>query len=594
MKHYHFGVGAIAISALTGCATAKLDINVDIFEKMPAVEQPLTARKVEEMLQDLGQLQAAADRTIKLKTELASTSVRLFEDAMLLLDTDSLKVEAPTCPQYSFTVSKPDSTEHTPEAKATKVDEEMLRNLEKPHDFRELSSLAQYERCLKKEYDHFQDRYQIAKNALKSYLQAYKMAYNAEVTLLCNRQGWLETDCFEYFEETSVVTSARRGHPKHRRETRYETELIKQPYIVDHTAVMSRLRNYCFSAASMEFESYQPSYLAASHSPYVMSACKSSEDFIPFVVFEVATLDKVADVVSAYKRISAPSLYVNWVGLEHLLNAQIAYLSLKERRQTLELWKRFGRNLQREILALYHRTGLSTQGQHRTLSRAFDDTSIQGSSLKLANELEALRNDLPETASSQAALAGLVKNKSALNDVIDRLQNAGDPVWRMITDASHDAKWNNINKLSFKADGETSIVVIRDNPTRFRTSQAQNNPAVLAQNQLIISRALTDAAIDTVGALSGVPLPQISNTQDNAPVIDQSAQSQTRSDKAVVTEINFQKQTIANLSKELSALLAEIDSVDKASVDELQRLKSKASTTLKAYSDALSIYGAQQ
>lgn len=90
---------------------------------------------------------------------------------------------------------------------------------------------------------------------------------------------------------------------------------------------------------------------------------------------------------------------------------------------------------------------------------------------------------------------------------IDRLQNAGSPIWRIVTDPKNSKKWNKkFSKTYYYAQGNSGVVVVRDTPIKYRVQEATNNPAALVQAQLQVSRAVADAAIQIAGATTGVPL----------------------------------------------------------------------------------------
>ncbi len=368
------------------------------------------------------------------------------------------------------------------------------------------------------------------------------------------------------------------------------TEDGGQPFLIDKDFILQRMRLYLVESAPMGESCVR--IVEGEESKVVRHYCDANRELGHVRLFtdlEVDTLAAVSQVAAAYQKISLPTFYLNWVALEHLMNAQLVALNLERDYEHVMLWQQFSKNLQRELTALASRAGADVST--RTLSRTFDNTSFQGANLTLANELEALRNDMPLSASSQLALEGLVKNKSSLNALIDRLQNAGDPVWRLITDSAYEDNWNNVNSLHFSADGKSSIVVIRDTPTRFRTSNARNNPQVLVENQLIISQAVTQAAIETAGVVTGLRMPPL--TGESAPESQDGASNPQASaqDKVIAARISQKKQALQNLQEELRALISELDSADASSTQAYERLKVKTQAKFSAYAEALALYG---
>lgn len=226
---------------------------------------------------------------------------------------------------------------------------------------------------------------------------------------------------------------------------------------------------------------------------------------------EITALDLVSDAVSSYRNLGATEIgfSVDWPALEYLLNASIQGAELVGDDKQKQLYEQLGNTLKTSIRSLAVRAQESTgtvlrpKGQLRAPHRP---TTMAGSSFALANEVESLRNDLPESATSRAALAGLVQGSSRLFELVDRLQDAGDPVWRTVTDPDNELHWNErFAKTYSYAEGNSSVVIVRDNPMRFRTQDASNNPLALVQGQLEISRSLANAALSIAGTATGLP-----------------------------------------------------------------------------------------
>jgi len=126
-----------------------------------------------------------------------------------------------------------------------------------------------------------------------------------------------------------------------------------------------------------------------------------------------------------------------------------------------------------------------------------------GTSLSALSTLP-LAPSLPTNAQAvQATLA----TSADLND-IDRAQDPADPFWRALTDDGNATQWNPAFATNyFYAEGNSSVVVVRDTPISYRVQMGKNNPTALVEGQLAISRAVADAAIEIAGAASGVKLP---------------------------------------------------------------------------------------
>jgi hypothetical protein len=91
---------------------------------------------------------------------------------------------------------------------------------------------------------------------------------------------------------------------------------------------------------------------------------------------------------------------------------------------------------------------------------------------------------------------------------IEQLQDASDPIWKEIGKSENDAFWStSLPETHFFAEGNSSVIVVRDTPMSFRVQRGSNNPAALVAGQLQVSRALTRAALTVASAASGTPIP---------------------------------------------------------------------------------------
>lgn len=132
---------------------------------------------------------------------------------------------------------------------------------------------------------------------------------------------------------------------------------------------------------------------------------------------------------------------------------------------------------------------------------------------------------LDMTSGGQDALTRVVQNSVRTLSQIDRLQDAGDPAWRVVTARENARKWNTeFSKTYFHAQGNAGVMIVRDNPMTFRVQRGYNNPAALVRGQLQVSRAVGDAAITIAGAATGVPTGALTSLgSDGAPVGPSSA-----------------------------------------------------------------------
>lgn len=119
-----------------------------------------------------------------------------------------------------------------------------------------------------------------------------------------------------------------------------------------------------------------------------------------------------------------------------------------------------------------------------------------------------------------SALGELLSSSGLFYSQVDWLQDPADPVWRVLSDPANDSRWRNaFAETYFYAEGNNSVVAVRDTPISFRVQRATNDPTNLVRGQLRVSRAIANAAVEIAGARMGLkPLPSPS-TGDGAPSV---------------------------------------------------------------------------
>lgn len=150
---------------------------------------------------------------------------------------------------------------------------------------------------------------------------------------------------------------------------------------------------------------------------------------------------------------------------------------------------------------------------------------------------------------------------------LDRLQDAADPMWRIVTQKRFDEYWNSALATNFfEAQGNSGVVVVRDSPIHYRIQRGNNNPTALVQSQLRISRALTDAAIEIAGTATGVPIKLPNSGGSTA---GQSTQAQgvepmaiARKRKEVEERLRITTNSISRIEVELTRLSALTNTVE--------------------------------
>jgi hypothetical protein len=185
------------------------------------------------------------------------------------------------------------------------------------------------------------------------------------------------------------------------------------------------------------------------------------------------------------------------------------------------------------------------------------------------------------------AMNDLLRSTALLFSQVDRLQDPADPIWRIVSDPQNQAKWNTtFSETYFYAEGNNSVIVVRDTPMSFRVQRGNNNPAALIQGQLQVSRAIANAAISIAGAAAGLPIPKVSGAtsqgKDSTEKGDPAEQLAVR--KATVERsAALREGAIKGLQRQLIMLRDEFAVVDVNDATAIEALLSKFHSMLKAY-----------
>lgn len=211
------------------------------------------------------------------------------------------------------------------------------------------------------------------------------------------------------------------------------------------------------------------------------------------------------------------------------------------------------------------------------------------STLRIALELESLRADLPDDVSALTALSHLVRHSSRFTELIDRLQDTGDPVWRIVTNPANERHWNpQVVDTNFYAQGKSSVVVVRHDPMRYDIHEASNNPLNLIKGQLAISHAVTKAAISIAGASTGLrtPTPRVDDKGDPLPPTDEQGaegadEFARKAAEAEETE-RTRDRALRGLSQELASIHAMLASAG-SDKNLIEAQKARLEAVLQAY-----------
>jgi hypothetical protein len=134
------------------------------------------------------------------------------------------------------------------------------------------------------------------------------------------------------------------------------------------------------------------------------------------------------------------------------------------------------------------------------------DPARPGAVLEMTGTLFAIT---PATGLNDRGELAIAQLGSALDlyvSQIDRLQDPADPAWRELLRPENEVNWAPFfARTSYRAEGDTGVIIARDRLGHFRIQRARNNPAALIQGQLRISRAIASGLADALGAATGVP-----------------------------------------------------------------------------------------
>ena len=232
--------------------------------------------------------------------------------------------------------------------------------------------------------------------------------------------------------------------------------------------------------------------------------------------------------------------------------------------------------------------------KYKTALSSSMETSGSGR-LSSSNRYVAARERLRLSEDEEDSIIKIVTSGSHYYNLIDRLQDMGDPAWRIVSDPKNECLWNSqFSKTYFRAEGNNSVTIVRDSPTVYRPQYASNDPAALIKGQLQVSRAIASAALSVAGAVSGVPVSSLSSTEDDGATTGVS-QAKTDSEnfakrKARVEEMAKQRTaTLNSLAIDLRNLLIGLNSEKSTKSDNYKTLISRLKSTLSAHKEILAM-----
>lgn len=213
--------------------------------------------------------------------------------------------------------------------------------------------------------------------------------------------------------------------------------------------------------------------------------------------------------------------------------------------------------------------------------------SINNGSLATMSKLEPISGKVKSiniNFQTNRSLAKLVRMSSLWNSQIDRLQDPSDPVWKIVTDPENKKKWNTqFSKTRFRAEGNSSVVVVRDNPMAYRVQQGTNNPTAAIQSQLDISRALGSVLISVAGSVYGLDAGQVIPTSPNSDEdTEKAAQSLAVVSANTEATAKIREAALKDFERNLELLLAESATINPRNANQVADFRRKLEALLEA------------
>jgi hypothetical protein len=220
-------------------------------------------------------------------------------------------------------------------------------------------------------------------------------------------------------------------------------------------------------------------------------------------------------------------------------------------------------------------------------SRTFFDLLRSLDVISDTKKEDVIPNDIAstphQTDEDKVSLMTKLQGSSLRFSQLDRLQDPADPVWRVISSPENKDKWNKkFTNTSFVAEGNSQVIVVRDNPMSYRVHQGSNNPTALIQSQLQISRAVGNLALSVAAAAGGIKVPiSIPGQSKDQPA--ENNQTDLVTQKAAL-QITTEKRikVLNNIRVGLSEINAQLASVDPNDAVKFNGIRNRASSIISA------------
>ena len=279
-------------------------------------------------------------------------------------------------------------------------------------------------------------------------------------------------------------------------------------------------------------------------------------------------LTRLVSSFDSYRQL--PEVLVDWAPLESLIQAKLV--------------QAIGNQLEQERL---RKLVVSAQQQIQLLQNQFSSDKQQSaakttsSKEKLAQlqrgqvdvDFTGFKRTMPLAGSIREQLAEQARNTSDLYYLIDRLQDVGDPIWRTVTDPLNEHHWNKkVSKSFVQAEGNTSMVIVRDTPLHFRAHEVKNDPAALIKGQLEVVRALGDAALSVAGVKLGATA-QLTGDDSKQQTVSLTVNTPDANAEKSKKQVAQKQKALSAMTAQLRALLSELEELENEDPDDQDKQK---------------------
>lgn len=279
-------------------------------------------------------------------------------------------------------------------------------------------------------------------------------------------------------------------------------------------------------------------------------------------------LTNVISSFDSYRQL--PEVLVDWAPVESLIQAKLVQSIGNKMEQ--ERLRKLVVSAQQQIQSLENQYSSDNQ-QNAAKAASSKEKLAQLQRGQVDVDFTGFQRTMPLAGSIREQLAEQARNTSDLYYLIDRLQDVGDPIWRTVTDPINEHHWNKkVSKSFVKAEGNTSMVIVRDTPLHFRAHQVKNDPTALIKGQLEVVRALGDAALSVAGVKLGATA-QLEGDAPDKQSIGLTVNSADKNAEKSKKQVEQKQKALSAMTAQLRTLLSELEKLEKDDSSETEKEK---------------------